>query len=370
MNVLMVAPKFPPFVGGVETHTFEVSRRLVRSGASVTVLTTDPTGNLPAQETVDAVQVCRVPVWFADTDWFVSPAVFGFVTARTWDVIHIQGVHSGVPPLTMLGAIRAGAPFVITFHHGGHSSRLRNAIRAIQWAALMPVMRRASHCIGVSQYEIDFFKMRLRLPATRFSLIPNGGALPCPVHPAAKPDGLKWIVSAGRLEKYKGHQRVIAAMPELLKREPHVRLRIAGAGPYETQLRQQAAHLGVAGHVVIQSVDVADRNGMAALLMQADLVTLLSDCESHPIGVMEAVALKRSALVADNSGMRELAQKGYARAVSLALSPEQLAGVMHEQLLHPLVPPAIPIPTWDDCAQDVLHVYRRVLAQRGALCAS
>jgi glycosyltransferase involved in cell wall biosynthesis len=261
-------------------------------------------------------------------------------------------------------------PFVITFHHGGHSSALRNAIRSLQWVALVPLMRRASHYIGVSQYEIDFFKAKLRKPASHFSLIPNGAALPCPVHPLPQKDGLRWIVSPGRLEKYKGHQRVIAAMPALLKRDPNVRLRIAGAGLYEAQLHQQAAQLGVAGQVVIKGISASDRSGMAELLMQADLVTLLSDCESHPIGVMEAVALKRSVLVADNSGLRELAQKGYAKVVSLALPPAKLADVIHQQMLHPLVPPDIDIASWDDCVQGVLNVYQRVLAQQGALCAS
>jgi len=56
---------------------------------------------------------------------------------------------------------------------------------------------------------------------------------------------------------------------------------------------------------------------MAEMLSQAMLVALLSEYEAHPVAVMEALALRRPVLVADTSGMRELAEQGFARSVSL-----------------------------------------------------
>jgi len=41
------------------------------------------------------------------------------------------------------------------------------------------------------------------------------------------------IVSGGRLERYKGHHRAIAALPELIRRVPDARLYVVGTGPYE-----------------------------------------------------------------------------------------------------------------------------------------
>lgn len=40
MRILMVAARYAPYVGGVETHVHEVSTRLVVLGHQVTVLTT------------------------------------------------------------------------------------------------------------------------------------------------------------------------------------------------------------------------------------------------------------------------------------------------------------------------------------------
>ena len=44
----MVTASALPRMGGIETHVHEVSTRLGAAGVDVTVLTTDPSGELPA----------------------------------------------------------------------------------------------------------------------------------------------------------------------------------------------------------------------------------------------------------------------------------------------------------------------------------
>ena len=51
LRIGMVAARALPFMGGIETHVHEVSRRLAASGVDVTVLTTDTSGKLPRSET-------------------------------------------------------------------------------------------------------------------------------------------------------------------------------------------------------------------------------------------------------------------------------------------------------------------------------
>ena len=50
LRVLLVAARYIPYVGGLETHVFEVGRRLAVAGVEVTVLTTDVSGTLPTVE--------------------------------------------------------------------------------------------------------------------------------------------------------------------------------------------------------------------------------------------------------------------------------------------------------------------------------
>lgn len=358
MKVLLVTARYFPLMGGVETHVYEVARRFARDGVDVTVLTTDPSGALEARERRDGVNIIRVPAYPPKADLYVAPSLYGVVADGDWDIIHCQGFHTFVPPVAMLAARRARIPYVLSFHSGGHSSGFRHSIRSLQSSALRPLLAHAEKLIAVSRFEARLFAGRLGLPAERFVVIPNGSQLP-PV--ANVPTDPSLILSVGRLERYKGHQRILAALPKILETRPDVRLRILGKGPYEAELRSLADQLGVAERVEIGAVPPENRQGMASIVAGATLSVFLSEYEAHPISVMEALSLGRSVLVADTSGLTELAERGLVRAIPLGSTAEQVAAAALEQLAHPLVPDRIDLPTWDQCAEALLTLYSDVL---------
>lgn len=46
MKIAQVCHRYYPYIGGVETRVEEISKRLVRKGFDVEVLTNDPSGKL------------------------------------------------------------------------------------------------------------------------------------------------------------------------------------------------------------------------------------------------------------------------------------------------------------------------------------
>jgi glycogen synthase len=228
------------------------------------------------------------------------------------------------------------------------------------------LLARARRLVAVSRFEARFFRERLRVPEDRVVVIPNGAYLPQVAGPAPARPGETLILSVGRLERYKGHHRIIAALPALLAERPDVRLRIVGSGPYEPALRRQAHALGIADRVEIGGIPPHERGRMAALLNSAALVTLLSEYEAHPIAVMEALALGRPVLVADTSGLNELAERGLVRAIPLDSTPDQVAAALLDQLRRPLVPGQVELPTWERCAAELLTLYHDCLRPHGA----
>jgi len=341
---------------------YQVTRRLTQQGVDVTVLTTDPSGQLPVSEQVEGIQVQRVRAWPANRDYYFAPDVYRVIRQGKWDIVHVQSYHTFVPPLAMLAALRARIPYVVTFHGGGHSSRLRNALRSAQRALLRPLLARAERLVAVAKFEIAMFGQELRVPRERFALIPNGSDLPKVTQPASKAaQAGTLIASVGRLERYKGHQRIIAAMPHILKQKPDARLWIAGVGPYEAELKHLAARLGVTDHVLIRAIPAADRETMAAELSKAALFVLLSEYETHPISALEALAVGLPVLVADTCGLSELAERGWARAISLNSTDQQVAEAVLDQLEHPLAPTSLDLPTWDDCAASLLALYQTIV---------
>jgi glycogen synthase len=370
LRVLMVTPRYPPYVGGVEQHVFEVARRLASGGCRVSVLTTDPTGEMPQFEEAGGVSVRRVRAWPRRGDYYFAPGIYrAIVTGRSdWDVVHVQSYHTFVAPLAMLGALRATVPYVVTFHAGGHSSRLRGLLRRPQLSALRPLLARAERLVTSAPFEVEEYGARLRLAPSRFAVIPNGADLP-DAPPATVPvrEGLV-IASVGRLERYKGHHRILAALPYIAADRSDARLWLAGIGPYEASLRRLAGQLGVGDRVDFGGIPLQDRPRMAAELAQAGIVVLLSERETQPMAALEALGLGRRLLVADAPGLSNLADQGLARAIPLNSTPVEVANAVLEELARADAPPSARLPSWDDCAMTLLDLYREI-AREGA-CAS
>lgn len=369
LRVLMVAASYFPSTGGVETHVYEVGRRLACMGVEVTILTTDMSGQLPVAEESEGMQIRRVRAWPANKDYYFAPGIWNIITSGCWDLVHCQGYHNLVAPLTMLAASQASIPYVVTFHSGGDPTRLRKVFRGGQRMALRPLLAKAEWLISPSKWEAEFFRERLHLPGEQFVIIPNGAHhLPLAQDPPSGTTDGTLILSVGRLERYKGHQRVIAALPKVLEQIPDARLRIVGVGPYESDLRKMARTLGIADRVEIRPIPPGDKEGMASLIARSNLMMLLSEHEAQGIAVLEALALKRPVLVAATSALQEFADRGLARAVPLKSTPEEVAAAVIRELRQPLVPQSVVLPTWDACVGSLLALYQTVT--RRVSCAS
>jgi glycosyltransferase involved in cell wall biosynthesis len=363
----MVTPRYYPYMGGIETHVYEAGRRLAQMGNQITILTTAPhpaPSSLPREEESQGMHIIRVRAWPRRRDYYFAPEIRSIIKQKRWDLVHCQGCHTLVPPLAMLAAREAGLPYILTFHTGGHSSNLRNRIRGLQWNLQRSLLANASTLIGVSHFEAEYFRDFLHLPAKKFVVISNGSTLP-PL--LAQPSGAPrqtLIASIGRLEKYKGHQHLIRALPKIREWRPDARLLILGTGPYEEELRALARRIGVSEHIEIRAIPPGNRREMAELLSQVTLMTLLSDYEAHPVAVMEALSLQRPVLVTETSGLKELADQGLVRAIPLNSSPEEVARAVQRQIEEPVLPPAsFVLPTWESCAKQLQKVYRATIGR-------
>lgn len=359
MNILMVWARFFPEMGGIETHIHEVSRRLIEAGHHVMVLATDRSRQLPPREIAGGIEVVRVGAWPRSRDWYIAPGIARAILARRWDVVHVQGYHTFVSPLAMLAALLSGQRYVLTFHSGGHSSPVRSAMRSLQWRLLAPLARRANALIGVSRSEVEQFSHGMAIPAGRFRVIRNGADKPQGMAGTVREDP-DLIISMGRLERYKGHHRVIAAMPAILRQRPNARLDVVGAGPFEDELKRLVARLNLGHAVRIFAWDPTDRVGLARYLATCGLFVLMSDYEAHPVAVMEALGLGRKVLTAGSSGFTELAELGWLATIAPEAGDDAVAHAILERLAAPPAPPVL-LPTWEETTAALLQVYDNVL---------
>jgi glycosyltransferase involved in cell wall biosynthesis len=356
LRVLMVCSRYLPEVGGTEMHVYEVARRLSALGNfEITVLTTDRSRRLPRQEVVEGISILRVPAWPRGRDYHLAPGVAAVIRQRRWDLVHCQGIHTPVPLLAMISARRVGTPYLITFHTGGHSSRLRNAMRTTQWRLAGPLLRNAVSLIAVSKFEAVALARAARLGDGRVIVIRNGGTLPSPRAGTVAIPGR--IVSVGRLVRYKGHHRVIEALPHVMREVPEAHLLILGSGPYESNLCKLARRLGVSDRVSIKHVAPADRQSMATTLAESSVVAALSNYEAHPVAVMEALCAARPVVGYDITGMGELIDLGWVHGVPLGAPVTAIAQELVKAMSSPSLVNQVQMPSWDSCADQLAHVY-------------
>ncbi len=116
--------------------------------------------------------------------------------------------------------------------------------------------------------------------------------------------------------------------------------------------------------VTIKGISPHDRQGMADVLGSARLVVLLSEYEAHPVAVVEALAAGCNVLVSDTSGLREIAGKGLCRSIPLGASGREVAEAMANELWSVRKASQEALPDWNSCADQLLRVYAKVIADK------
>src|SRR5690242_17930958 len=98
----MITTRARPEIGGIESVVAEVAARVAAQGYELEVLTSDRSGRLPERERVDGYTIRRFRAYPAGRDWYLSPGLFWAALRTRYDVVHVQGIHTLVPPLAML----------------------------------------------------------------------------------------------------------------------------------------------------------------------------------------------------------------------------------------------------------------------------
>jgi phosphatidylinositol alpha-1,6-mannosyltransferase len=171
-------------------------------------------------------------------------------------------------------------------------------------------LARADLVTSVSRHTRHKLLQWSELPAHRVRVLPNTLA-PASVRPqtAAARVGARnvgddrIILTVGRLsasEAYKGHDRIIAAMPAILARVPNAMYRIVGSGDDEPRLRRLAERIGVAGRVNFAG-QVADHD-LPRQFASASAFVMPSTGEGFGIVFLEAAAAGLPVIAGNRDG--------------------------------------------------------------------
>lgn len=206
-----------------------------------------------------------------------------------------------------LGAMWAGAPRILLSH------------RAIELAGvpLLRLLERLTsgrvHYAANSRACAEAVSEQLGLCAQRFHIVYNG--IDCDRFPPGRddavrrelnvPDGVKLVVSVGRLTEAKNHPMLLRVARRARGRLP-VHFVIVGHGELREELLEQSGELGVTDTVTFLGL----RRDIARILRGADLFAFTSLHEGFPNAVLEAMLAGLPIVTSGFRGVDELIEHG------------------------------------------------------------
>lgn len=358
-RIAIVAPQYPPAVGGVEVHAERIARELARRGQMVDVLATDPTGRLPRTAAVDGVQVRRFRTLPGTGEYFVSPGLAGWLWrhAGRYALLHAHSYHTPIPLIAALAARRHRVPLVITphFHGGGHTPVARALHpfyrRPGGWA-----LRQAAAIICVSDAESRLLGVQHGISSA--VVIPNG--IDPVTSPAVDPAHRRTaLMAAGRAEAYKHLDVVIDAMA-LLPANFHLSV-VASGTRYEALHARAAAS---PAHERIEVFSQLSREELDRKYAEAGTFISLSEREAFGMAPLEAASAGCRLVLSDIPAHREISR--LVDSDSITFVPSSARADIAAQAIEVSTgrggPVSIPrLPSWSDVTDATLAVYRRVL---------
>lgn len=121
MNILMVSLDYPPTVGGITAHVYELSQALKNIGCKVSVATKFVEQNQKSEENIDGIDIYRFNLKFIGLSYGyqINRFLKKLIRTKDFDIIHIHGMR----PLEFYNI--KDIPLVYTNHTSGYLKRIK-----------------------------------------------------------------------------------------------------------------------------------------------------------------------------------------------------------------------------------------------------
>ena len=389
MKILMLTWEYPPrIVGGIARVVHDLSKRLIKDGHEVTVVTYRD-GDSPYYEDDKGVQVYIVDNYMIKPNNFIEWIMqlnFNMVAKASeiiakegkFDVIHAHDWLVANSAKTLKHAYQI--PVVATIHatEAGRNSGIHDDtqryINDTEWM----LTYESTEVIVNSNFMKGHIQGLFGLPFDKINVIPNGINLTTfnsverdyDFRRQYASDNEKIILYMGRLVYEKGIQHLISAMPKILNGYNDAKLIIAGKGGMLDELKAQADHMGIGNKVYFTGY--LNSKEVQKMYKCADIAVFPSTYEPFGIVALEAMLAGVPTVVSDVGGLNEIVEHGVDGMKSYAGNPNSIADsiltLLYDHQLSSNVAKNAKKKVkeeynWNKIAQDTYFTYQKAICQ-------
>ena len=390
MKILMLTWEYPPrIVGGIARVVHDLSKRLIKDGHEVTVVTYRDSADVPEYENDKGVNVYRVDNYMIHPNNFIDWIMqlnFNMLSKAT-EIINKEGgfdvIHAHDWLVTYAAKSLKNAydiPIVATIHateagrNSGIHDETQRYINDTEWL----LTYEATEVIVNSNYMKNEIQRLFGLPFDKINVIPNGINLSnftgierdYDFRRQYAMDNEKIILYVGRLVYEKGVQHLIAAMPKILSNYHDAKLIIAGRGGMMDELRAEASNLGLNDNIYFTGY--LNSKQVQKMYKCADVAVFPSTYEPFGIVALEAMLAGVPTVVSDVGGLDEIVTHGVdgmksyagnansiADSVTALLYDHQLATNVSKKAKQKVKDQF----NWEKIAQDTHFTYEKAICQ-------
>jgi glycosyltransferase involved in cell wall biosynthesis len=333
-KILIIASEFPPDVGGIGNHAYNLAKYLALEGFTVSVVA----DLLAVNRSITKKIISELPFQFYPVYrnkllpvTYLQRVIRCTRLSKKNDIIICSGKFY-LWLIEILKPIFSGKKFIAVVH----GSEL-NLPGTIMKQLTTHALKKFNAIIAVSTFTKSLLPLNLQ-KSFRIIVIPNGinndeFTDEVSNNIAAKTKTLH-IITVGSVTERKGQENVIRALPSMLNYFPELHYHIVGKPLIKSQLIQLINKLGMQHHVTFHGT--VNTGELIHLLKTADVKILLSnntdsgDVEGFGISILEANAVGKPAIGSSNTGIADAISDGNTGKLVNAKDTEAVAKALYE----------------------------------------
>ena len=306
MGILIISSEFPPNVGGIGNHAYNLARALANKGFDISVVADIMDVDDKELASFSSREHFKIH-WIKRKRFTVLTYVTRILKALSLAAKVDKVICSGKFPLWIATLIRVRYPNkeLIAVVHGTELDLKLAASKKITSYSL----GKFNKIISVSNYTRQFLPKSLPLHIRRF-VIHNGiNGSEFNIKSSSALSGKPALITVGNVTDRKGQENVVNALPEVLVKYPATQYHIVGKPTNREKIESRAKALKVEKSV--QFYGVVGRDELLQKLQGATIKLMLSnhtaegDFEGFGIAVLEANAVGVPAIGSKNSGIAD-----------------------------------------------------------------